>query len=131
MAKGAMTLNTKSFDKEFARIVNQAVPELAAEALYQQGFELIKYAIMEEPRCPHDTGRLWNSQRVDKPVIKPRSVDVKAGFDCSYAAETHEAPEGRNWKLKGAGPKYLETKLTRHREEMMKKTADKIRGGAK
>jgi len=131
MAKGAMMVSTKSFDKEFARIVNAAIPELAGQALYQQAFELIKYAIMEEPRCPHDTGRLWNSQKVNKPKIERGSVEVVLGFNCAYAAEVHEAPEGRHWKLPGAGPKYLETKMVRHKEEMMKKTAEKIRGGAK
>lgn len=130
MAKGPQMVTT-DFDKKFAEIVNKAVPSLAGQALYQQGFQLIKYAIMEEPRCPHKTGRLWNSQRVDKPKIEPGLISVNAGFDCEYAASVHEAPDNRNWTLAGSGPKYLETKLTRHRTEMMQATADKIKGGAK
>jgi len=128
---GAIMVDTTSFDKEFVRIVNEAMPELAAQGLQQQAFQMIKYAIVEEPRCPHDTGRLWNSNQVDKPEIKRDRVGVRLGFNVSYAAEVHEAPAGRKWKLPGAGPKYLETKLISHREEVMEKTAEFIKRGAK
>jgi hypothetical protein len=128
---GPVSVNSESFDREFVRIVKKAIPEDAANALFQQGLLIIRYAIEEEPRCPHKTGYLWNSQFVDPPVIEERRISVTAGFKAEYAAAVHEAPSNINWTLPGSGPKFLEIKLVRHQDELIKFVADKIKEKAK
>jgi hypothetical protein len=131
MPMGPVFMRTESFDREFARLVNATIPEIAADALFQGGLRLLRYAIEEEPKAPHKSGRLWNSQQVDPPVIKPDHISVVAGFNCEYAAAVHEAPSNWHWTLEGSGPKFLETKSVRHREDLIKYVADKIKEKAK
>jgi hypothetical protein len=128
---GPVVLKTESFDKGFANVVNNAVPTLAGNALFQWGLKLIQYAIMEPPRAPHKSGHLWDTQLVEKPVIEPGRISVKAGFAAEYAAAVHEAPDGRNWTLPDSGPKFLSAKLANHINEMPQFVAEKIREGAR
>jgi hypothetical protein len=115
-------LDTRDFDKKFYRLVNYAVPEYAQKGWARAGAKCIADAIEKEPRAPHDKGFLWRSQKV---IAFPAGCIL--GFNIVYAARHHEAPDNWNWKLTGAGPKYLTSKLAQYRKDYMKIVADTIR----
>lgn len=133
----SFTMNWKDFDSRFKAIVEKTIPGLAEKGLFKAGAELIKYAIKEEPRCPHKTGRLWGAQKIIATSTLSK-IEVEVGFNTNYAAAVHEMLQGNEqwgmvvqWTLKGSGPKYLSSKLPRHKDDLMKKAADEISGGAK
>jgi len=45
---------------------------------------------------------------------------VGFGFSANYAAEVHEAAEGRNWNRPGSGPKFLEQALLKNKNAILK-----------
>jgi len=103
----------------------------AADGLFLEGAKVIKNAIEEKPRAPHLEGHLWRSQRVKKMGVKKDAITLYVGFNVPYAAKLHEALNVTNWTLAGSGPKYLSSKLTRHKEEHMKNVAGFIKGKMK
>lgn len=129
---GAFTVDFTDFNKKFRDIVGRAIPELADEGFFKAGNELLRLAIEEEPKAPHDTGRLVSAKEVI--VIKGGGGCV-AGFNVEYACKLHEMPAASyhpaNWKLPGSGPKFLETKVIKYRQDLIKVVADTIRAGAR
>jgi hypothetical protein len=120
-----LTMDFTNFDAGFKDLINNVIPGHAQKGLFQAGALIIKYAITEEPRAPHLTGHLWRSQKIE--VIKESGyIGVAVGFNTSYAAKLHEAPSNWNWTMQGSGPKYLETPMSVHRNDAMKKCADYI-----
>ena len=117
--KSGMTLNTKDFDIKFLRVGNIEIPSAAASAFYRVGAMVIRDAILEEPRAPHDTGNLWRSQLIEQPELKYGAISIEVGFDADYAALVHEMPAGVVFKMTGAGSKYLEAKLIKNKEKYM------------
>ena len=103
----------------------------AAKGLMLEGAKVIKYAIEEKPRAPHLEGHLWRSQRVKKTEIKKDAITLYTGFNVPYAAKLHEALSGAGWTLAGSGPKYLSSKLSKHKNEHMKNVAVFIKGKMK
>jgi len=99
----------------------------AAKGLMLEGAKVIKYAIEEKPRAPHLEGHLWRSQRIKKTEIKKDAITLYVGFNVPYAAKLHEALSAISWTLAGSGPKYLSSKLARHKEEHMKNVAAHIK----
>jgi hypothetical protein len=104
------------FQQKFGILVSKVMPALLEKAGFQTGTLVIADAIKEEPRAPHKFGRLWNSQTIKVRVVDHR-VEIVLGFNTQYAARLHEAPDGWNWTLDGSGPKYLSTKLARHKDD--------------
>jgi hypothetical protein len=99
---------------------------LIPKALFKAWGKLLAYAIKEEPRVPHKQGRLWASETIGTCVISQDRIEQDGGFNTEYAARLHEAPDGWDWTLEGSGPKYLETKLARHKDDSMKIIADYV-----
>jgi hypothetical protein len=128
-------LDLKDFGSKFNWCCLHLWPDLAGKALFHAAAHWVRDAIMEEPRAPHKTGTLWNSQcpggsenQVDVgPTITTSSIECLAGFNVGYAARLHEAPSNWNWTLEGSGPKYLEAKAARHKDDYMKEAAEFIR----
>jgi len=103
----------------------------AADGLFLEGAKVIKHAIEEKPRAPHLEGHLWRSQRVKKVEIKKDALTLYTGFNVPYAAKLHEALSAINWTLADSGPKFLSSKLARHKDEHMKNVANFISGKMK
>lgn len=126
------TLDTKVFDIKFPRIINKEIPEAAATTMYKVAGRVIRDAILEEPRAPHDTGNLWRSQTIEQPRIERGEITIELGFNTEYAAAVHELPAPyKDPTMAGSGPKFLESKLLRHKEDYMKMIADGIKDQAK
>ena len=128
MAKTGMTLNTRDFDIKFPDVCNNQIPRAAATSFYIVAATVIADAILEEPRCPHDTGNLWRSQLIEAPQIKMEEIGIELGFDAEYAAVVHEMPAGVSFKMTGAGSKYLEAKLIKNKEKYMAELARGMQG---
>ncbi len=126
--KTGMTFNTKDFDIKFPRVVNEEIPEAGARAEYRVAGMVIRDAILEKPRAPHDTGNLWRSQKIEQPKILKGEVTIELGFDAEYAAFVHEMPSNVNWTMTGSGPKYLEAKLIKNKEKYMAEIARGMQG---
>ena len=97
---------------------------LIPKAMFKAWGKLLAYAIKEEPRVPHKQGRLWESQTIGPCIIANNAIEQDGGFNTEYAARLHEAPDGWHWTLEGSGPKYLESKMAAHKDELMKDVAD-------
>ena len=136
MAKTGFTLDTRDFDIKFPHVCNNQIPEAAATAFYKVAGMVIADAILEEPRAPHDSGNLWRSQLIEAPQIKLGEISIELGFDAEYAAAVHEMGVDKtgkpiksiDWKMAGAGPKYLEAKLIRNKEKYMAELARGMQG---
>jgi len=128
MAKTGMTYNTKDFDIKFPRVVDKQIPEAAAKSSFKVAAMVIRDAIVEEPRCPHKTGNLWRSQKIEAPKILKGEVTIELGFDADYAAVVHEMPAGVTFRMTGAGSKYLESKLIKNKEKYMAEIARGMQG---
>lgn len=123
-------LDTSEFLAGFDR-GDKRFRESAADGLFLEGAKVIKHAIEEKPRAPHLEGHLWRSQRIKKVEIKKGAITLYVGFNVPYAAKLHEALSGAGWTLAGSGPKYLSSKLARHKNEHMKNVADFTNGKMK
>jgi len=128
MAKSGMTLNTRDFDIKFPHVCNNQIPKAAANRFHKVAGMVISDAILEEPRCPHDTGNLWRSQKIEAPRIEYGEISIELGFDADYAAVVHEMPAGVTFKMTGAGAKYLEAKLIKNKEKYMAELARGMQG---
>lgn len=128
MEKTGFTVDLKDFEKKFNDIVKNTIPELARMGLFQAGAQLLRDAIIEEPRAPHKTGALWRSQKIE---VSHDKIEVKAGFNIEYAAAVHERPKKGEWTLPGSGPKFLESKLVKNKLKYMRITAEVIKNKGK
>lgn len=105
----------------------------AADGLFLEGAKVIANAITEKPYAPHLDGHLHRSQRVRKVEVKKGTLTLYVGFNIEYAARLHEMINANveNWTLKGSGPKYLSSKLARHKDDHMKNVANFTKGKMK
>ena len=87
--------------------------------------ELLRLAKYEEPQCPKDIGDLWGSTAgTVTPKVTSSEISVEGGFNSEYATRQHEVEPGEfNYTTtKGAsrpGPKFLESKMAKHKETLM------------
>lgn len=128
--KSDFTCDVSDYLKDLNHIAGDVIPDRASKGLFQGGGKMIRYAIEEEPKAPHEWGYLWKSQLVKLAKMTTDFIIVLVGFRAEYAAAQHEAPSGWHYKLKGAGPKYLESKLPKHMDEIYRFVADYIKKGA-
>ena len=114
MANGSgITMNAVEIDSRLQKI-RKKYPEKFGEAFTEVAPFILRDAIMEEPRAPHKTGNLWRSQKILVPRVTAALIELEFGFNANYAAYVHEMPADNNWTLEGSGPKFLESKLSKH-----------------
>jgi len=143
MAKTGFTMDFRDFDAKFFRIVNKTIPGLGEKGLSQGAAVMIRYAIVEPPAVPKSRGvtkpkgtrwtgpgHLRRSQKIEKPKITHNEISIVYGFNTDYAAYMHEMT-GLSYSTPGTGPKYLEAKLPKHKDDAIRKVASVIRSGAK
>ena len=110
------------FEKTFYKLVEQSVPKNAEKGLFNGMNELLRLAKTEDPQCPKEFGDLWGSTAgTVTPKATSSEISVEGGFNSEYATWQHEAEPGEfNYTTdKGAsrpGPKFLESKMVRHKE---------------
>lgn len=92
------------------------------------GPRVIRDAIEEEPRAPHLTGHLWRNQKFEMSITFADEIKLEVGFNVPYAAALHEMEKAVNWTLAGSGPKYLESKLIKNKDEYYSILAKEIWG---
>lgn len=123
-----MIWNTKSFDREFGKLVKTAIPALVEKGLFEALALLKSDADNVVPKTPKDKGDLKGTYKIK--VRKTfKGYEGILHFEMPYASRLHEAPPGWNWTLSGSGPKYLQSKADRFKFKYNKKIADRIRGG--
>ena len=95
----------------------QKLPPMGDRALLKLGDKVRRDANNIEPRTPHLEGQLRSVVVIE---ILEQGIAV-VWFQMPYAAKWHEAtnPEP-NWSEAGVGPKYLESKLVRFKDDYAK-----------
>jgi len=133
--KTGFFIDPDDFLKDFTKIVDSAIPELAGKGLFAAGISLIHDAKTLPPQAPFLKGDLWGHGIVEKAKKARKDVSVKVGFNKSYAARQHEAEPGEfNYTRTGAknpGPKFLESKMVTKKNKYMYIVAETIKAGGK
>lgn len=114
-------------DKELIRTLHKlarAMPEAAAEALYEEGMRVDADMV---PRIPVDTGRLRATHYVSPPKRPDGVLTVEVGVGTDYAVAVHERTEIPHATGEA---KFLEKALFATSPGMAQRLADRIRGAA-
>ncbi len=116
-----------AFNKTFFPLVDKKIPNSGEKGLVNAAWEMLKDADDEAPQTPKEVGDLRGSRKVEAPKITRNEISVKAGYNSEYAAYQHEGErKSGTHKVKkyttdrGAsqpGPKFLQTKMVRHKEK--------------
>ena len=133
--KTGFFIDPDDFLKDFTKIVDSAIPELAGKSLFAAGNEWTRDAIVLPPQAPFKKGDLRGSKIVEKAKKARKDISVKVGFNIKYAARQHEAEPGEfNYTRTGAknpGPKFLESKMVTKKNKYMYIVAETIKAGGK
>lgn len=139
----------KNFEQEFSRFV-RAMPQAAEKGLAAAGMLLLRDAVMDVPKVPHDEGTLRGSGSVhvngkliatsadqgdgkgtpadaDNTPRVPGAIVATVGFNTPYAARLHEHPEFE-FTEEGTGAKFLEAKAIGNADAYMREAVDVMRG---
>jgi len=123
-------MDWSKFDKTFYSLVEHRIPEASRSGLFEALNEMLKDARDISPRAPKDKGDLWGSAEAEVLVKLGRLIGI-AAFNISYATKWHELPREAAahiaFKLPGAGPKFLETKMIVYKDKYMWIIANKIK----
>lgn len=129
MAGKNFSVNTKDFDLHFGQVTKKIIPTLIQKGLFNAANEALRDANFEKPFTPWKIGDLEGSKEVHPPKSL-KDLFIEFGFNIVYAARLHE--DGLptwNWSREGSGPKFLTTKLVRHKDKYMKIVAVTIEKG--
>lgn len=114
MNKSGLRVDSKDFDKKFAKITGRTIPESSAEGQEAAGEQWKKDADTISPKTPVKEGGLRASGKVSKTKIAGQETSVEISYDAPYARRLHEAEPGTiKFSEPGAGPKFLESKAVR------------------
>ncbi len=118
------TMNFKAFEKTFFPLVEKKIPSSGEKGLAKAAFEMLRDADKEAPQTPKEFGDLRGSRKVEKPRTIFGTISIEAGYTSKYATRQHEAEPGEfNYtKDKGVtqpGPKFLQSKMVRHKKKYM------------
>jgi hypothetical protein len=70
--------------------ISKAFGDIGAEALYEEGVEIM---VVSKEQCPVDSGDLRRSGYVKPPVPEDNDYRVELGYHESYALPVHERTE--------------------------------------
>jgi len=125
------------FDRTFVELVKQSIPKNAEKGLFKGMNELLRLAKYEAPQCPKDVGDLWGSTAGTVTAkVTTGEISVEGGFNSEYATRQHEVEPGEfNYTTnKGAsrpGPKFLESKMAKHKDTIIEIAALAIKNMVK
>ena len=131
MSKPPYTMDFTEFNKDFFPLVEKRIPHAAENGLVNAAHEMLRDADKEAPQTPKEFGDLRGSRRVEDPKITSDTISVKAGYTIKYAKRHHEVEPGtyKYTRNKGAdrpGPKFLITKMQRHKKKYIQTVANTI-----
>ena len=133
--KTGFFIDPDDFLKDFDKITENIIPELAGKGLVVAANEMIHDSITLPPQAPFKKGDLRGSGTVEKAKKARKDISIKAGFNINYAARQHEAEPGEfNYTRTGAknpGPKFLESKMVSKKDKYMHIVAETIKAGGK
>lgn len=118
-----------AFNKTFFPLALKKIPRAAARGLPKAAFELLKDADDEAPQTPFDKSFLRGSRLIKKPKITSNEVSIEAGYDSKYATYQHEGErkdgshkvkEYTKERVSQPGPKFLQSKMVRHKDKYIK-----------
>jgi len=130
----AFSLDISDFLKGAEKIARKWYGDLE-KAQFRAASELIHDANYEEPKTPLKEGHLKGSVKIEAHATDLNETTVFAGFNIGYASFLHERIYGSqsvmgemalggatyvtpsSWTEPGSGPKFLESKLMRHRKK--------------
>jgi len=127
MTKTAYRLDFKDFNKKYGIIMKKTIPEAIEKGLFEAISALKIDADNEPPRTPHLGGDLRAEYEI-KTFLKELMAELT--YEMPYAHRWHEAEPGTViWSEadQGVGPKYVETKMARHKDSYMGVVAESIR----
>jgi len=119
-------MDFSDFDKTFKHLVEKAIPEHAEKGLLGAGKLLLDDSDNEAPQTPFLTSALRGSGVVQKggPLM------VQVVYNSEYATRQHEAEPGEfnytKTHVTHPGPKFMESKMARHKDDYMRVVADEI-----
>ncbi len=128
-------LDFTAFNKTFFPLTLKKIPESARKGLANAAFEMLYDADNEAPQTPDEIGDLKGSRKIEEPKITNKEISIKAGYDSEYAAYQHEGERKdgthkvRNYtttKVPQPGPKFLQTKMVRHKKKYIGIAAESI-----
>jgi len=123
MSKSKFTLDATKFLKDFSQYAKFKYPEIVRQSMYKTGWFIIQLALKKKPYVPREIGDLQSSGDV---VVETKGLELWVGFNKAYAAAMHEGKESWNWTLPGSGPKYLESKLSMFKDDIIEFMADLV-----
>lgn len=122
-----------AFNKDFFPLVGKKIPNSAADpGLVNAAFELLKDADDEAPQTPFKKSGLRGSRKVEDPKITKNEISIRAGYKSKYAAYqhegqrkdgTHKVKKYTTKRVSQPGPKFLQTKMVRHKKKYIKSVA--------
>lgn len=117
-------MDFEAFIKTFYPLTEKKIPSSGEKGLTNAAFEMLRDADKEAPQTPKEFGDLRGSRKVEKPKTIRSTISIEAGYRSKYAARQHEAEPGEfNYTTnKGAsrpGPKFLQSKMVRHKNKYM------------
>lgn len=154
MNNGGFEFDFSEFNARFAKLALEDAPAAAEKGVWEALSELKNDADRVQPKTPHLHGDLrgdydlvlegiTQSKAVSKgsggdKAAQPARRSVAAGIVAKiilrmpYAAKWHEAVGKRvNWSEPGAGPKYLEMKMSMFRKKYFGMIAEAVREALK
>ena len=117
-------IDFKAFNKTFYPLVKKKIPNSGYKGLFKAAGEMLRDSDKEAPQTPKEFGDLRGSRFVEKPRTISGVMSIEAGYKSKYATRQHEAEPGEfNYTTnKGAsrpGPKFLQSKMVRHKNKYM------------
>ncbi len=125
------TMDFTEFDRTFYPLVKKKIPESAENGLVNAAWEMLEDADEETPQTPKEFGDLRGSGKVEDPKKTVNAISVRAGYTIIYAKRHHEVEPG-TYKytttkgVKRPGPKFLITKMQRHKKRYIQIVANTI-----
>lgn len=133
-------VKTRSDMSTQLKLIQKQKEQVKEQALAKAGLAIIEDIVNVRPKPPIDTGFLrgsWGvfvgSTKIESGPNGPESHagkrgELTAGLSTPYAARLHELPKFKTHKKpeinQDSGPKFVEEKLARFKEEYMRIIAD-------
>ena len=141
MSDAMLTMDMREVNERIQAVIAKAIPEAAADGLYEVGKQLLKDSINVEPKVPVGHYRAKAGKRTGVGGALKRSGKVErqsdgstiVGFDMPYGGYQHEgqAADGsrvvQNYTEPGAGKEFIKKKIEMYLPVYMKFLADFIR----
>jgi hypothetical protein len=137
-----LSIDLREINERVQEIINNAIPQHAADGLYKVGKQLLRDAVEIEPKVPIGHHRAKAGKRTgvggalkrSGKVVKMQDGSVVVGFDMPYASYQHEGQRSdgtrvvQNYTEPGAGKEFLKKKVEQFSSVYMHLLANYIKG---